>query len=120
MAGEKLHPVETGELIDAQRGLQAGGGWHRIDSRKIFEFSGQRRKVRGGGDTQAFETGERRGIQRVETGFIRKPRVDQRGEVLQDFPHAANGEFQCITIRQRRVDVAVVRAVEGFFEKIVF
>ena len=61
----------------------------------------------------------RRGVERMDLGFLRKLRVDERREVLEDAAHAADGEFQRVAIGQRRVDVSVVRAVEGFLQKIV-
>jgi hypothetical protein len=50
----------------------------------------------------------------------RKLRIDQRGEVMEDAAHAADRQLQRVAIRQWRVDVAGVRAVEGFLEEIAF
>ena len=120
VAGEKLHPVETCELIVAQRGVHAGGWIDGFDAGEILEFRGELGEVRRRFDAEALEAGEGGGVERVEFGSIRKLRIDERGEVMEDAAHAADRQFQRVAIRQWRVDVAGVRAVEGFLEEIAF
>ena len=118
MAGEELHPVESGELIVAQRGPQAAGGRHGIDAGKVLELACEFLEVRRGVDAQPAEAGEGSGVERVEPRLVGEFRVDQRGEVIEDFPHAADGQLERVAVRQRRVDVAIIGAVEGFLEEI--
>ena len=120
VAGEELHPAETRELIVAQRGLHSGGWIDGFDAGKILEFRGELGEVRRRFEAHAIEACKGGGVERVEFGFIRKLRIDQRREVMEYAPHAADWQFQRVAIRQWRVDVAGVRAVEGFLEEIAF
>ena len=120
VAGEKLHPVKTGELIVAQGGMHARVGRNGLDAGKVVELGGELCEVRRGFETKAFEPGERCGIQCVEARFFGKLGINQRSEMMQDAAHAADREFQGISIRQRCVDITEIRAVEGFLQKIAF
>ena len=119
VAGEELHPVESRELIVAQRGAEAGGGRDVVDAGEVLQFSRQLLEVRRRIDAKSSQACERGGVEGVETGFVRKFRVDQRGEVLEDFPNASDRQLQRVAIRQRGVDVAIVRPVECFLQEII-
>ena len=56
----------------------------------------------------------------MKAGAVRELRIDECREVLEDFPHAADGKLKRVAIRERRIDVAVVRAVQRFLQEIIF
>ena len=121
VAREELHPAETGELIVAQRRLHAGGAAPPLRCRRNrCSLAASSARSGGGVDAQALQSGERGGVQRVQPRLVGKLRVDERREVVEDAAHAADRQAQRVAIGQRRVDMAGVRAVEGFLEEIAF
>ena len=56
----------------------------------------------------------------MEACFVWEARVDECGEVVEDAADAADGEFEGVSAGEWGVDVAVVGAVEGFFEEVAF
>ena len=65
-------------------------------------------------DAQAFQSAQCRSIKRMNLNFSEKLRIHQSGEVVEDAPNPADGEFERISVWQWGVNEAVVGAVEGF------
>ena len=120
VAGEKLHPAETGELIVAQRRAHPGGRIDGLDTGEILELGGQLGEVRRRLDTQSLQPGQRGGVQRMQLGSGGKLRIDERREMVEDPAHPPDRQAQRVAIGQRRIHITGVRALEGFLEEVAF